>query len=123
MDVLGHGVVAKGLVVAGQAQQVADAQGIGAQQVALDGDAVAVAAGHLDGGLDAQSQQHGRDGDGGHAHHGGLVVGDVDRVDDALQELGLVLDHSAVGALRWAQLAGGGKVAGLEAFSRLLPTR
>ena len=47
-DVLGLGVVAELLVVARKAQHVADAQGVGAEDVALHGEAVAVAADHLD---------------------------------------------------------------------------
>ncbi len=75
------GVVAEGLVIAGQAEQVAHPQRVGAQQVALDRQAVAVAAGHLDDRFQPFLDDDGPGADAGHAHDGGLVVGDVDRVD------------------------------------------
>ena len=78
-------MVAEGLVVAGQAEQVAHAQGVRAQQVTLDRQAVAVTAGHLDDRLQALLDDNGPGSDAGHAHDGGLVIGDVDRIAVALQ--------------------------------------
>ena len=53
MDVLGVGVVAEALVIAGEADDVPDTQDGRAQDVGLHGEAVAVAAGHLHDRLEA----------------------------------------------------------------------
>jgi hypothetical protein len=114
-------MVTEGLMVAGEAQQVADAKSIGPQQVTLDGDPVSVTAGHLDVGFQAQLHEDDRHRDRRHADHSRLIVGDVDRLDDAFQVLGLALD--LVPFSIW-----GGPGCRLiqnsppHAFSRLLPT-
>src|SRR5665647_3578423 len=51
--------------------------------------------------LGGVARRHGADAD-----HAGLVVGDVDGVDVALEELRLLFDDAAVGALGRAALAG-----------------
>jgi hypothetical protein len=91
-DALGLRLVAVGHVVAGQAQYVADAHRRRAQQVALDGDAVAVAAGDLEDGLVAGARQQGADGDAGHVAVGPTGVGGVDGIADSGQRYGRVVD-------------------------------
>ena len=102
-------MVAEAHVVAGEAEDVPDAQDGGAEDVGLHGEAVPVAAGHLHDGLEAvllglMAGDHRAD-----AHHGGLVVGDVDGVDVALEQVGLAGDDAAIGALRRSTLAGDGE--------------
>ena len=75
---LGLGMVAQLGVVAGEAEQVLNAQGGGAQQVRLQGDAVTVAAGHLEDGGEAGVLQDLAGGHGAQTHDGGLVIGHVD---------------------------------------------
>ena len=95
---LGVGLIAGARIVAAQHQQIAHAAGGGAQQIALQGDAVAVAAGELQHRLDAVlDQQRGR------RHRAEMrpragAVGDVDRVGEALERRRLGQQFAAVGA-------------------------
>jgi hypothetical protein len=83
---LGPRVVAELRVVAGHDQDVADAEGTGAEQVGLQCDAVAVPAGHLHDRLEP-SGQHGQTArPAGQPHVRALVVGHVDRVDPVLEQ-------------------------------------
>ena len=107
-------MVAELLVVAGEAEHVADPVGIGAQDVGLHGQAVAVAADHLKVWFQTFLDQQQTGGPAGHADHGGLVVGDVDRVDVALQKRGLMSDLFGIASPGWSQLAGECEVAGFE---------
>ena len=66
----------------------------GAEDVGLHGQPVTVAAGHLHDGLEAVLLGLVAGGHGADAHDGGLVVGDVDGVDVALEDLGLLLDDA-----------------------------
>ena len=110
----GLGVVAELLVVTGEAEHVANPVGIGAQDVGLHGQTVAVAADHLKIRFQTFLDQQQAGGPAGHADHGGLVVGDVDRVDVALQERGLVSDLFCIASPGRSQLAGECEVTGLE---------
>ncbi len=115
-NVLRPWVVAEALVVAGKAEQVAHAQGVGPQQVALDGDAVAIPTGHLDNRLQADGHQHGAHADAGHAHHRRLVVGDVDGIGIAFQDACLLLYNFPIGALGRSQLRRDHELATLQYF-------
>jgi hypothetical protein len=87
---LGFLVVAQLYVVAGEQQHIVDAQGISGQQIALQGDAVAVPAGQLINRLDALLLQGDTGGQRSQAHHGRLVVGHIDGVDPTLQIFGFL---------------------------------
>ena len=78
-DRLGLRLVAELGIVAAQHQNVADAQGHGAEEIALQRDAVAVAAGHLQDRLDAVREQEMRRGEAREMRLGAGAVGDVDR--------------------------------------------
>ena len=67
-------------VVAGEAENVVNAQHGGAQQVGLQRNAVAVAAGQLENGVQCGVLQHLAGGKRAKAHDGGLVVGNVDKM-------------------------------------------
>ena len=79
-------VVARLHAVAGQAQHVAHAHRRGAQDVALDRDAVAVAAGDLHDRRVADARQERADGEARHVAVGAAAVGRVDRVDVAVED-------------------------------------
>ena len=112
MDILGARVVAHRLVIAGQAQDIANAQRMGAEQIGLDGQPVAVAAGHLDDRLDAFLEQDGAGGDAAHADDGGLVVGDIGGIHAALQKAGFPADDLCIMALRRPHFSGDGEMSG-----------
>ena len=75
---LGFAMVALDDVVAGEGQDVLDAQHEGVEQVALERQAVAVAADHLEDRLDAGLDELGGNGQRAQPHDGRLEVGDVD---------------------------------------------
>ena len=103
---LGLGMVAQLGVVAGQAQNVVDAQHGGAQQVGLQRDAVAVAAGQLEDGGKPRVLQHLAGGQTAQPHDGGLVIGHVDVVDAGEVFLRLLHQTVDVDALGRADLGG-----------------
>jgi len=120
-DVLGLGIVAEFLVIAGQAEHVAHPQRRGPEQVGLQGDAVAVAHHHLQQGLDPHLLEQHAAGDRAHPHHRGLVVGDVAGVDVAL-DIGRLLPHDLrIGARGGPHSAVTAKWPAARTFSRLLP--
>ena len=82
---LGVGLIARARIVAAQHQQVADAERRGADQVALQREPVAVAAGELQHRLDAILLQDRRGGERTHMRARARAVGDVDGVGDVLQ--------------------------------------
>jgi hypothetical protein len=84
-DGLGLGVVAALHAVAGEAENVADAERRGAEHRALDGDAVRVAAGDLQDGRIADPRQDRGDGDARHVAMGARAVGRIDAVDPAFE--------------------------------------
>ena len=111
---LGVGLIAGARVVAAQHQQIAHAAGSRAQQIALQGDAVAVAAGELQHRLDAVlDQQRGR------RHRAEMraragAVGDVDRVGEALERGRLGEKSAALGADRRRDFRGDHKAPGRQ---------
>jgi hypothetical protein len=64
--------------VAGQYEHIADAECGRTEQVALDGDTIAVATGHLQDRLDAELPDADRRREAGHAHAGARAVRQVD---------------------------------------------
>ncbi len=109
-------MIAEAGVVAGKAQHGVDAVGIGADDVGLHRQTVAVAADHLihRRQIDLLEDQTGRE--AGHAHHGGLIVGDVDRIDVPAQQLGFFLDLARQSPPRRTALAGDGDLAARKNF-------
>ena len=76
-------------VVAGQAEHGVDAVGVGADDVALHGQAVTVSCNHLEEGIEPHLFDDDARGQAGHSHHGRLVVGDVDRIHTTPEQFGL----------------------------------
>jgi hypothetical protein len=74
-------VIAQLYVIARKTEDILDAEGTGAQQVRLQGDAVPVAARHLKYRLDALTLQIDRRGEGTEFHDRALVIGDIDSMD------------------------------------------
>ena len=91
-DRLGARLVAGLHAVAGQAQDVGDAHRRAAQHVALDGDAVLVAAGDLHDRRIAHAGQQRADADRRHVAVGARGIDGVDAVDPAVEDLGAVVD-------------------------------
>ncbi|VTR67808.1 hypothetical protein DESC_610391 [Desulfosarcina cetonica] len=118
-DALGLGMVAELLMVAGEAEHVADAHGRGTEDVGLHGQPVAIPADHLVIGLEPlfDGDQRGRP--AGHAHHGGLVVGDIDGIDLADQVLGLIPNRLHVGSAGRPQFSGEGEMTGAQYFFQI----
>ena len=82
-DGLGLGMVAQLGMVAGEAEDVVDAEVGGAEQVGLQRHAVPVAAGHLEDGVQPGVLQGLAGGQGAQTHDGGLVVRHVHGGDAA----------------------------------------
>ena len=116
MDVLCIDLVAKGMMIAGEADDILDAERGRAEQVALHGDTVPVAGNHLHDRLHSHLNNKGTRSDTGHAHDGRLVVRDVDRVDITAQEVHLALYYTHVIVLGRPQLGGDGKMSIHEYF-------
>jgi hypothetical protein len=91
-------------------------KGVDPQNVGHHGQAVSVPADHLKVGFDAVGHHDGRGRCTGHAHHGGLVVGDIDGVDHAPQVFEFLLQVLHIGALGRSAFPGKRKVARLEYF-------
>ncbi len=108
---LGPRMVAELLVIAGEAKQVLEPQGGGAEDIGLHADPVAVPAGHLDHRLHPFRHDDGTGGDARHANDGGLTVGDVDRVHLALENVRLLPDHAGIARFRRSQFTGDRKMA------------
>jgi hypothetical protein len=102
------------LMVAGQAEHVANAQCRGTENVGLHGQPVAVPADHLVVGFQALFDGNQRGGPTGHPHHGGLVVGNIDGIDHADQMLGLFPHRRHVGPTGRPQFSGEGKMTGTQ---------
>ena len=104
-------MVAEGEVVAGQAEDVLDPVHIGAQHIALDGQAVAVATGHLDDRLQAGILHQDAGADAAEADDTGLIVGDVGRVHLVLEQADLLGNESRVHAHGRSEFCRDGKMA------------
>ena len=111
---LGLLVIAHAGVIAGEAQDARDPQERRRKQVRLQGQAVAVAAGHLEDGVAAPGDDLVADGERAQAHDRALVVGDVEAVDLVLEEIDVVEHRADVGALGRADLAGDDEPAALR---------
>jgi hypothetical protein len=84
------GVIAQGGVVAGEAEDVVDAEHGGGEQIGLEGQTVPVAAGHLEDGVQTHVLEGFANAQRAHTHDGGLVVRYVDGCDVAEILLGLL---------------------------------
>ncbi len=111
---LGLRMVAVAHTVAGEAQHVADAHRGAAEDVALDRDAVAVAAGDLHHGRVADAGQERADGEARHVAIGAAAVGGVDRVDVAVEHAGAAVDVFGIGGIRRVELGRHGEGAGAQ---------
>ncbi len=110
---LGLLVVAHHRVVAGEAEDVGDAHERRRQQVGLQAQTVAVAAGGLEDGVAAAADDLAGDRERAQAHDRALVVGDVQAVDLVLEQVDVVQHALDIGALRRADLAGDDEVAAI----------
>ena len=108
------GLVAGLRIVAGEHQDVADAERCGAEDVALQREAVAVAAGHLEDRLDAVLNQEVRGGEAGQVHLGARAVGDVDRGGEAFQRQRAAQELGRVGRDRRRDLRGDDEIAAAQ---------
>ncbi len=102
--------------VAGQRQDVADAQRVRAQQVGLQRHEVAVARGEVDDGLQVQVVAHqAGEGEAAHAHARHRAIGDVDEADAVLLEPGSAVEYLArIESLRRIQLDTDDELPGLQ---------
>ena len=113
---LGVGLVAGAGIVAAQRQQIVHAGGGGAEQIALQGDAVAVAAGELQHRLDAGLDQHRRRRQRAQMRPRAGAVGDVDRVGQTFQRQRLGEKLLARGGHRRRDFRGDHKALGRKLF-------
>ena len=74
--------------IAGEAEQIADPQGLGAEQLGLQGNAIAIPTGQLQHRLYAGIQQQAADSQAAHPHHGPTAIGHIDGVHPAAQGSG-----------------------------------
>ena len=74
--------------ITGETQQVVDAEGMGAEQLRLQGKPVAVTAGELQHRFKAPIQQQPAHRHAAHAHHRPTAIGDVDRMHASSQLFG-----------------------------------
>ncbi len=108
---LGLRMIARLHAVARQAQHVADAHGGAAQNIALNGDAVLVAAGDLHDGRVADARQQGADGQARHVAIRAAAVGGVDRIDVAVEHARPFVHILRIGRIRRRKLGGDGEAA------------
>jgi hypothetical protein len=87
---------------------------MGAEQVGLEGDAVAIAAGQLQHRFDSLIQQAATDGQAAHAHHSAAAIGDIDRMHKAAQGAGHGQGGGQIAAPGRHHLSSDGKAAGLQ---------
>ena len=98
--------------VAGEAQHVAHAHRGAAQDVALDGDAVLVAAGDLHDGRIAHAREQRADREARHVAVGAAAVGGVDRIDVAVEHPRALVDILGIRRIRRRELGGDREAAG-----------
>jgi hypothetical protein len=111
---LGFRLVARRRVVAGEHQHIVDAERRGAEQVALQREPVAVAAGHLEDRLDAALHEEVRRREAGQVNLGARAVGDVDRGDQPFQRHGAAQEFRGVGGHRRRDLRGDDELAAAQ---------
>jgi hypothetical protein len=80
-DVLGSGMVAKLLMVTGEAKDIADAQSYGTQYITLNGYPVPVSADYLHHRVNALLLQKHATSQARHAHDGSLIISDISRIN------------------------------------------
>ncbi len=105
-------MIAEYLMIPGQAEQVGDSEGSGAQYIALRGDSVAVAADHLHHRIEAFFEQYLAGCQAAHAHHTGLIIRHVAGIDVAFQDFRFFAHHFGSGATRRPGLGGDGEISG-----------
>ena len=98
-------VIARLHAVAGQAQHVAHAHRGAAENVALDRDAILVAAGDLHDRRVADPGQQRADGEARHVAVRAAAVGRVDRIDVAVEHAGARVDILGIGRVRRREFA------------------
>ena len=113
---LGVALIAGGRIITAQQQQVAHPERGGAHQLALERDAVAVAAGELEDRLDPGADQQRRRRKGAHMGAGAGAVGDVDGVRKAAQRQRLGDEIIGIAGHRRHHLGGDDETAGREAL-------
>ena len=79
-------MVTKALMVAGETDEVIDAQRGSAEDIALDGDPVSVPADHLHNRIKTHLLQYEGRGKTAHPHDTCLIIGDIDGVDIPFQK-------------------------------------
>lgn len=116
-DRLGLRVITELGVVAGEGKDVVNAKHGGAQKIGLQGDAVTIAAGHLENGVESGVLEDLAGSEGTETHNGGLVIRNVDGVDAAEVSLGFLNQIINVYSLRRADFCGNRKYTIVEIFS------
>ena len=71
--------------IARETEHIAQAQGVGTEQVRLQGDAIAIPTSQLQNGLKPLVEQQPAHGQAAHPHHGAAAIRDIDRMHPALQ--------------------------------------
>ena len=99
-------LIARLRIVPAQREHVPDAERRGAEQLALQRDPVAVAAGELQDRLDAVSHEKVRSGEAGHMRPGARSVGHVDRGREAAQRERPVDEFGGIARNRRCKLGG-----------------
>ena len=105
-DIFGLRMITESLMVAGKAEHIPDPMGIDPKNIALYGQAVAIATDHLKIGLQTLLQQDKGGGPAGHAHHCGLIIRNIHRVHTSFQVSGLFFEMFNIGALRRSAFTG-----------------
>ena len=103
-------------VVAGEAQDVVNAQSGSAQQLGLQSDTVTVTAGQLQNGGQTGILQHNASGQAAHTHDGGLVIGNIDSSNAGQVFLGFLNNMGSVDALGGADFSGNDKLTVIKQF-------
>jgi hypothetical protein len=91
-------MAAKGLMIAGQAKHVFDAQGIGSHNIRLQSNPISIAGNHLHNRLYAHTQQVSTRSNARHSDYSRLVICNINRIYIILEERGLLADYLGVGA-------------------------
>jgi hypothetical protein len=106
------GLITKGLMVPAQAEDIANPQGRGPQEVRLQGDPIPVPGDHLQHRVQPGLAKQGAGRQTAEAHHPGLVIGDVDAVRVSFKQFPLFKDGLGVGAFGRSALGGYGEMVG-----------